>query len=50
MDFGQTHAQRRVKLQISIVKHKAVRVAEVWDQLLNLCRRHPNAKEVVLVL
>ena len=43
-DFGQTHVQRRVQLQIPIVKHIAVLVAEVVNQLFNLGWRHPNAK------
>ena len=50
MDVGQTHAQRHVQLQIPIVKHKAVLVAKAGNQLFNLCRRHPNAEEVVLIL
>ena len=50
MDRSQTQAQRQVQLQIPIMKHIAVLVVEDWDQLLNLCWRHPNAEEVVLIL
>ena len=50
MDLSQTQAQRQVQLQILIMKHIAVLVAEVWDQLLNLCWCHPNTEEVVLIV
>ena len=39
MDLSKTHAQRHVQLQIAIVEDIAVLVAEVWDQLLNLCKQ-----------
>ena len=50
MDRSQTQAQRHVQLQIPIVEHVAALVAEIGDQLLNLCWRHPNAEEVALIL
>ena len=46
VNVRERHAQQQVKLQVA----GAFLVAEVMDQLLNFRRRHPNAKEVVLVL
>ena len=50
VDRSQTQAQRQIQLQIPIMKYIAALVVEVWDQLLNLCWRHSNAEEVVLIL
>ena len=46
----ETHAQRKVELQDTVVKHVTGLVAEVRYQLLNLSWRHPSAKEIVLIL
>ena len=48
MDRSQAQAQRQVQLQIPIVEHVVALVAEVGDQLFNLCWR--NTDEAVLVL
>ena len=50
VNLRETHVQRQVKLQVAVVGHVAFLVVEIRDQLLNLGRRHPNAKEIVLVL
>ena len=40
VNLRQPHAQRQVELQVAVVEHIAVLIAEVGDQLLNLSRRH----------
>ena len=50
MNLHETHAECEVELQFAVVEHMAFLVMEVGDQLLNLSRHHPHAKEIVLVL
>ena len=50
MDLFQTHTQRQVELEVAVVEHIAFLVPEVGDQLFDLGRGQPSAKEVVLVL
>ena len=42
VNLRETHNQREVELQDTVIKHVTGLVAEVWYQLFNLSCRHPD--------